>query len=109
MTVRQVWASDDRVSDDTCNSYAMGDAHWLPKTGNIFVVNSICDYGVKGLTQNEFDYTRRHLGDMIHWSRIREYSGRDNQEVVFEIEIRDPNDILQWQTFGGFRTPSLYP
>lgn len=108
MTVRQVWASYDSVTDDNCNSYAMGDAHWLPETGNIFVVNSICDYRVKGQTHDEFDYSARHPGDLAQWSRIREYSGPDNKEVVFEIEIRDPHDILQWQTFGGFRTPDLY-
>jgi len=108
MTVEQVWASYDRVTPDNCFSYAMGDAHWLPETGNIFVVNSICDYRQKGLTQDEFDYSRRHIADVIHWSRIREYSGPDNKEVVFEVEIRDPRDILQWETFGGFRTPDLY-
>jgi len=108
MTVEQVWASYDRVTPDNCFSYAMGDAHWLPQTGNILVVNSICDYRQKGLTQDEFDYSARHIADVIHWSRIREYSGPDNKDVVFEIEIRSPDDILQWETFGGFRTPDLY-
>lgn len=108
MTVRQVWASHDRVTPDNCYSYAMGDAHWLPQTGNYFVVDSICDYRWEGLTQNEFDYGRRHIGDVIHWGRVREYGGRDASNVVYEVEIRDPQEILQWEIYGGFRTPGFY-
>ena len=108
MTVRQVWASHDRVTPDNCYSYAMGDAHWLPETGNYFVVDSICDYRWEGLTQNEFDYSARHISDVIHWGRIREYGGRDAGNVVYEVEIRDPQEILQWEIYGGFRTPGFY-
>ncbi len=108
MTVRQVWASDDRVTPDNCFSFAMGDAHELPRTGNILVVDSICDYREPGLTPNEWDETRRHVSDPIQWSRVREYDGERRDQVVFELEIRDPDEVLQWQTFGGFRTPSLY-
>ena len=108
MTVRQLWASHDRVTPDNCYSYAMGDAHWLPAAGNFLVVDSICDYRQKGLTQDEFDYSRRHIGDVIHWGRVREYHGRDNKNVVFEMEIRDPDDVLQWEIFGGFKTKGMY-
>ena len=77
MTVRQLWASHDRVTPDNCYSFAMGDAHWLPLSGNILVVDSICDYRWKGLTQNEHDYSKRHISDVIHWGRVREYRGRE--------------------------------
>ena len=108
MTVRQIWASHDRVTDDNCFSFAMGDAHQLPETGNFLVVDSICDYREKNLTQDEFDYTRRHVADVVQWARIREYRGRQDTQVVFDIEVRDPTEVLQWQVFGGFRTPSFY-
>ena len=86
----------------------MGDAHWLPKTGNFLVVDSICDYRQEGLTQNEFDYSKRHIIDVFSWARVREYGGRDSNNVVFELEVRDTTEVLQWQIFGGFRTPSIY-
>jgi len=108
MTVRQVWASHDEVTPDNCYSFAMGDAHWLPKTDNYLVVDSICDYREKGLTQNEFDYSKRHIVDVVSWARVREYGSRDADDVVFEVEVRDKTEILQWQIFGGFRTPSMY-
>ena len=108
MTVRQVWASHDRVTPDNCYSFAMGDAHWLPKTGNYLVVDSICDYRQEGLTQNEFDYSKRHIIDVFSWARVREYGGRDSDDVVFEVQVRDKTEVLQWQIFGGFRTPSIY-
>jgi|MDSW01.1.fsa_nt_gb arylsulfate sulfotransferase len=108
MTVRQLWASHDRVTPDNCYSFAMGDAHWLPKTGNFLVVDSICDYRQEGLTQNEFDYSKRHIIDVFSWARVREYGGRDSNNVVFELEVRDTTEVLQWQIFGGFRTPSIY-
>ena len=108
MTVRQVWASHDQVTPDNCFSFAMGDAHRLPKTGNILVVDSICDDRQAGLTQNEWDYSARHVSDVIHWGRVREYGGTDHAEVLFELLIHDPDEVLQWQIFGGFRTPDIY-
>lgn len=108
MTVRQVWASHDRVTSDNCFSFAMGDAHWLPETGNIFVVDSICDYRWEGLTQYDWDVERRHILDVIGWARVREYGGGNKDEVVYEIEVHDPNEVVQWQIFGGFRTPGFY-
>lgn len=110
MTVRQVWASHSERDDDACASMAMGDAHELPESGNILVVDSLCDYRGQAQTWDPWDFSKRQVFDVIHWSRIREYR-RDGSgtEVVFDVEIRDPDEVLQWEVFGGFRTPSLYP
>jgi len=43
------------------------------------------------------------------WTRVREYRHTDPSEVVFEVVIADPQDILMWMTFGGMKIPGLYP
>jgi arylsulfate sulfotransferase len=110
MTVRQVWASHSGPEPDACASMAMGDAHELPATGNILVVDSLCDYRGQAQTWDPWDFSKRQVFDVIHWSRIREYR-RDGSttEVVFDVEVRDPHEVLQWEVFGGLRTPRLYP
>jgi len=110
MTVRQVWASHSEVGPDTCVTPAMGDAHSMPVTDNVFVVDSICGHPADDLSWDPWDFSKRHIFDVIHWARIREYrrSG-DASEIVFDVEIHDPNEVLQWEVFGGFRTPDLYP
>ena len=31
------------------------------------------------------------------------------REVVFELRLDDPNELIGWQTFGGARVATLYP
>ncbi|MFL2547078.1 MAG: aryl-sulfate sulfotransferase [Candidatus Rariloculaceae bacterium] len=109
MTVRQVWASHAKGDPDSCATPAMGDAHWLPETGNIFVVDSFCDYREEGLAWDSWDFGQRHWSEVAQWARIRQYrlDGEDT-EIVFEMEVHEPAEILQWRVFGGFHTPSLY-
>ena len=109
MTVRQVWASHAKGDPDSCATPAMGDAHWLPVTGNIFVVDSFCDYREDGLGWDSWDFTTRHWSEVAQWGRIRQYRvENEDTEVVFEMEVHDPSEILQWRVYGGFNTPSLY-
>ena len=107
MTVRQVWASASERNDDSCNSWAMGDAHRLPVTGNMFVVYSICLGEREGLQYDPFAL-EPHVGDVPSHARICEYSRTNPPEVISEILVRDENDILQWQVYGGLIVDSLY-
>ncbi len=107
MTVRQVWASASELNEDSCNSWAMGDAHRLPITGNMFVVYAICLGEREGLQYNPF-VLDPHVGEVPSHARIREYTRTNPPEVISEILVRDENDILQWQVYGGMIVDSLY-
>ncbi|MGH8760867.1 MAG: aryl-sulfate sulfotransferase, partial [Burkholderiales bacterium] len=108
MTVRQVWASHRELSPDSCLSWAMGDAHRLPATDNMLVIDAACGERRPNLTPyyNLRD-PLRHIVEFPMWARIRETT-RGTGELVWEVRIADPNEILQWAVFGGVRVPSLY-
>ena len=50
-----------------------------------------------------------HPTDFPNWVRVREYGGENNAEVVFELNLLDKNEIINWQAFGGLRVASFYP
>ena len=104
MTVRQVWASADKPSEDSCYTNAMSDAWLLPETGNHLVIHAFCLPVDKITTEDSMDETRRSPGDFPYGGRILEFNGDDE---VLRIEVSDPNDLLQWEVYGGFRTPDL--
>lgn len=110
MTVRQVWASADRLTDDSCSSIAMSDAWRLPRTDNILEVAAICARNRPGMTWNDQDWTRPSPEDQArNASRLREYTRTVPAEVLFEVLVRDPNDLISWELYGGQRIDSLYP
>ncbi|MFM9970995.1 MAG: aryl-sulfate sulfotransferase [Burkholderiales bacterium] len=109
MTVRQLWSSSAKLDGDSVNSWAMGDAHRLPKTGNMLVFYSVCFPMLTELTYNEWDRRELHPSDLPNWARIREYSRTTPAEVLWEVQIRDPNDVVGWIVYGGFRVASLMP
>lgn len=51
------------------------------------------------------DETRRAPGDFPYGGRILEFS---DGEVVLWIDVVDPNDLIQWEVYGGFRNSGLY-
>jgi hypothetical protein len=107
MTVTQVWSSEDTPGETPCNAWAMGDAHRLPSTDNILAVYAFCVPRVAGMTWNDWEPTL-HVDDFPMGGRVREYARNSPTEVVFSVDIEDKNDLLQWEVYGGFRTPSLY-
>ena len=120
MEVRQIWSSADADTGTPVTSWAMGDAHRMPNTGNIFIVDSACapmrDVLNKSgtLTWDDLDWRLGpreswHVTDFPAWVRVREYGGADNSDVVFEVHLLDQNDVVSWQVFGGLRAASLYP
>lgn len=115
-TVEQVWSSQSSDPDDEVISWAMGDCHKLPKTGNRFVIDSFClpqgDYlthlknvNREDLGWNEWNRSEWHMSDFCYWGRIREYG--QNNDVKLEIHLRDPDDIVGWEVYGGSRVRAL--
>ena len=105
MTVRQVWTSGDSKNSDSCFSNAMSDAWRLPVTDNRLVIFAFCLPMIEGITQDEMDETKRSVGDLPYGGRIVEYK---DDEVVFRVDIEDPYDLIQWEVYGGFRSPVIY-
>lgn len=105
MTVRQVWTSGDEQGEDPCFSYAMSDAWRLPQTDNRLLIFAFCLPLIEGVSHDSMDETKRSAGDLPYGGRIVEYAG---DEVVFRADIEDANDLIQWEVYGGFRSPDLY-
>ena len=117
-TVEEVWASADENSEDKVISWAMGDCHRLPETGNMLVIDSVCapegpglnwqgSVTIADLTWDEWDRSSWHISDFAQWGRIREYRRNSDRDVVFEIAVRDPDDLVGWEVYGGLRTPDF--
>lgn len=120
MEVRQLWSSDDPKTSDRLLSWAMGDAHRLPLTSNMLVIDSFCfpqndpidklgEIRRADLQWDEWDRSAWHPSDFAYWARIREYERKPERPVVFEAHVEDPNDIVGWEVFGGLKTPALGP
>ena len=107
MTVRQEWASHDGPDADSCFSWAMSDARRLPRTGNVLVIDAICADRERGLAVDE-SAGQKYLGEVTYYGRIREYA-HTPKEVLMEILVEDPNELVAYEVFGGLRIPSLYP
>ena len=106
MTVRQVWTSGDEQGDDPCFTNAMSDAWRLPITDNRLVIHAFCTPLLEGLSHDSMDPTRRYTSDLPSGPRILEYT--ENNEVVFRADIHDKDDLMQWETYGGFKSPDIY-
>ena len=108
MTVREVWASSEKGSDnDSCNCFAMGDVHWMSRTGNVLVFYGGCLANRDDMTYNPKDL--KFIGGFPGWTRVREFTHTDSPEIVFEVVIADPDEVFEWQSFGGMRINSFYP
>lgn len=119
MTVREVWTSESEDPADQVVSWAMGDAHRLPKTDNMLIIDSFClpeadPLDARGqvtkadLTWNERVREEWHPSDFSYWARVREYR-RDTKEIVFEARLQDPYGVAGWEVFGGHKAPRMGP
>ena len=119
MTVRQLWVSHDTPATQV-NSWAMGDAHRLPVTDNMLVIDSTCDpvdepithtgaVSHADLTWNNQARDEFNTADFPAWVRIRELARNETADVLWEVHLTHPDEIIGWMVFGGFRAPSLYP
>lgn len=105
MAVEQIWTSGDSQGEDPCFANAMSDAWRLPETDNRLVIFAFCLPLLDGVSQDSMDETSRVVSDLPYGGRVVEYSGDD---VVFRADFRDEFDLMQWEVYGGFRTPTLY-
>lgn len=109
MTVTELWTSEKEQKPDSCINWAMGDAHRLPATNNMLVIRSFCPPITDKLNdQNEYDLSRRFVDDVPYAGRVEEFSRTSPARRLSQIRFDDPNEVLQWQLYGGFHTPSIY-
>jgi hypothetical protein len=98
----------------------MGDAHKLPRTGNMMVIDSFCfprqdpidKLGLirhSDLGWDEWERNSWHPSDFAYWARIRELQRDDDRTVAFEAHVEDAHDIMGWEVFGGLKAPTLGP
>ena len=105
MTVRQVWTSGDTQGDEPCYTNAMSDAWHLPATDNRLVIHAFCLPLLEGISEDDMDPTVRVTSDLPYGGRILEYAG---DEIVFRADVVDPYELVQWEVYGGFRSPGIY-
>ncbi len=109
MEVREIWTSHDHKSEDTCYAPGMGDAHVLPRTGNVLVIDPVCfDQDSYPMTEQQKDFTARHNSELNQRARVREYAHEKPPRVLREWTIRDRYETINWQVYGGFLSHSLY-
>ena len=109
MTVEEVWASDTELSDSSCHSPDMGDAHKLPATGNMMVVWAHCVARTPGQVYSSNDRSGVFFNDLTMPSLLREYSRENGTEIVYELEMYDARGLVNWGMYGGLVIPHLYP
>ena len=110
MTVEQVWASALTDEDVKERTWAMGDAHRFEDTDTAMVIHSIAmPHGRDDIGMDEDDLTQRHVAEFPSYARILEYDRKDIANILFDMTIRDPNELIQWEVFSGARVDSLYP
>jgi len=92
-TAKLLWSSDTKGQPETVSTFAMGDADFLPRTGNVLVV-----YGTGVRTDTH-----------LPWTRVREFRHTSPAEVVFDVVLSFAieNPPVTWVAFGGDRIPRL--
>jgi len=106
MTVRQIWTTGDEQGEDPCFSNAMSEAWRLPITDNRLVFHAYCLPLWPELTEDIMDHTKRAADDLpFPGGPVLEFKG---DELVFKLRVKDPDDLIQWEVYGGFRSSSFY-
>jgi len=101
-TARVVFSTPTDESEGAV-CFAMGDAHVLPRTGNVLVDFSLCYPGLNIETFDANDLTLVYPDDLPSTPRIREYAIDDPQHPVFDVEVVPLHDLVQMEVFGVAR------
>ena len=110
MTVEQVWASAVTEDDIKERTWAMGDAHRFVENDSAMVVHSIAmPHGRTDIGIDEEVPEERYVAEFPSYARILEYNRNDIKDILFDMTIRDKDEIIQWEVFSGVRVDSLYP
>ena len=99
MEVSEVW-SYGGPGDESFFARFLGDADWMPQTGNVLI-----NYG--GLVSDEAGSPIAD-GPGHNWVRIVEVTKETPAEKVFELFI-DDEPPAGWSVYRAERLPSLYP
>ena len=62
----------------------------------------------KDMQWDEWDRTRLHPNDFPYSVRIREVTRQSPPEVLWELDLRDPDDLMSWEVFGAVHVTSLW-
>ena len=102
MTVSEVW-SYGGPGDEQFFSPIVGDADWMPETGNVLVTDG-------GRVTDEQGRPTDDLSGGLRWARIVEVTHTTPAEKVFELIIRDEeHPEVGWIVYRAERLQSLYP
>ena len=110
MTVEQVWASALTDKDIKERTWAMGDAHRFEDSDTALVLHSVAmPHGRDDIGMDETDRSMRYVDEFPSYARILEYSRKDIRDIVFDMTVRDENELIHWEVFSGVRVDDLYP
>ena len=110
MTVKQVWSSAVTQDQAMDRIIAMGDAHRLEDSDTVLVIHSVAmPRGRDDVGWEEAERSVRHVSEFPSGARVLEYDRQDIGNIVFDLSVQDPDDLIQGEVFNGFRRRSLYP
>ena len=110
MSVEQVWSSALTDADVMERTWAMGDAHRLEDSDTALVIHSIAmPHGRDDIGMDEDDRSLRYVSEFPSHARILEYNRKDIRDIVFDMTVRDEDDLIHWEVFSGVRVDCLYP
>jgi arylsulfate sulfotransferase len=104
MTVSQVWDTTP-AAGDVLFTPVVGDADWLPKTGNVLVT-----FGYVTFVNGAHPSAYAPNATMV---RIREYTHDAAPKIVFDLSLFDPDNTNSsyqgYLCYRSDRVPDLYP
>jgi hypothetical protein len=104
MQVSQVWQFADK-NKDRLYAGTLGNASWLPQTGNVLVTFGCITY--------ENGAHPDPIAPNASVARIKEVTHEVKPSVVFDLELSDPNNTnstsLGYEVYRSYRIPDLYP
>ena len=66
-------------------------------------------HGRDDIGMDEDDRSLRYVSEFPSHARVLEYNRKDIRDIVFDMTVRDENDLIHWEIFSGVRVDSLYP
>jgi arylsulfate sulfotransferase len=102
-TIRQVWSHDGNGPDRFFSAF-VGDADWLPQTGNVLITDG-------GRLESHSGEPVGEPPGAVQWARIVEVTHDSPDEIVFELHVSEKgtNPGLGSSVYRAERLPGLYP
>ena len=92
-----------------------GPGRWVMPTGwrkaiqRWWCTRSRCPTGVTISAWTEEDRTQRYVAEFPSYARILEYARSDIRDILFDLTVRDKDELVQWEVFSAVRVDDLYP